>query len=67
MSAWYRVQLLDSDGCELTVGEENTLREAKRSALEKTREPGNSDWHTAQVLDETGRCVWDKFNQATKS
>jgi len=60
MSAPYRVVLLDADDCELSVTEENTLREARRSALEKTREPCNSDWRVAQVRCAEGDVVWDR-------
>lgn len=56
----YRVELLDRDGCELTITEENTFREARRAANEKVLEPGYHDWQVARVLDATGVVVYDR-------
>lgn len=60
MSGPYRIELLDADGCELSVTEENSFHAARRCAVEKTREDCYDDWRQARVLDSAGTCLWDK-------
>lgn len=60
MSLPYTVKLLDGDGCDLSVTEENSFAQAKRSAIDKTREAGYDDWAVAQVLDAQGEIIWDR-------
>lgn len=67
MSRWYNVTVLDSDGCTVTQTEEPTLREAKRSAIEKLNEPCfHHDAVKVEVSEaDTGVIVWDRFATVT--
>lgn len=60
---FYTVLLLDKDGCEMARTEEETLRDAKRAAIEytKDREYIDAGAYKAVVLDSNDVCVFDEF------
>lgn len=54
MKGPYQVIVLDQDDCELGHTEENTLREATRSANEKRLSGEYGDWHRIEVRSADG-------------
>ena len=62
---WYTIKALDSDGYELSVTEESSLKAAKLSAREKAAQPDllAAGLHKVEVLNESGECIYDRFAQ----
>lgn len=66
MSGPYTVLLLDDEGCELSNTEEPSMKLARLSITEKSREPNHrggfayQDAVRAKILNGAGECVHDR-------
>jgi hypothetical protein len=58
----YAVVVLDTEKCELSSTEEDTLKAAKNHGvlLSKDHELIRSGAHKVEVRDSRGECVWDR-------
>lgn len=67
---FYKVTLLDSDGCELASHEHDSLKAAKVAARDAIAEKEyiEAGARKVEIRDENGECVWDRFarSQAEK-
>ena len=60
---FYAVQVLDIDGFELSATECDPKKEAIAHAKQMVRDTElvAAGAHKVEVIDETGKCVWDEF------
>ena len=63
---FYKVTLLDSDGCEMASHEHDTLKAAKVAARDAIveKEYIEAGARKVEIRDEDGECVWDRFVQS---